>query len=143
MLYVMFSLWRRKQALVTQLASNSEAKVVTQMWMDIAIVASIFAVGSILFGHFEEGTPKWRRVTKFFVTIGLVALISSTAGSVWVVAFIGTMSLGALIVHAWWLPRHGINGWTGEPRDKYYELRGWKRPAPEPHSARPRQGDNP
>ena len=98
------------------------------MWMDIAIVASIFAVGNILFGHFEEGTPKWRRVTKFFVTIGLVALISSTAGRAWVVALIGAMSLGALVIHVWWLPRHGINGWTGEPRDKYYELRGWKRP---------------
>ena len=32
----------------------------------------------------------------------------------------------ALTVHAWWLPRHGINGWTAEPKEKYYALRGWK-----------------
>jgi pimeloyl-ACP methyl ester carboxylesterase len=28
---------------------------------------------------------------------------------------------GALVVHCWWLPRHGINGWTREPKDKYLE----------------------
>ena len=22
----------------------------------------------------------------------------------------------------YWLPKHGINGWTAEPRDKYLEL---------------------
>jgi hypothetical protein len=30
------------------------------------------------------------------------------------------------VIHMWWLPKHGINGWTGEPRAKYYQLRGWK-----------------
>lgn len=33
-----------------------------------------------------------------------------------------------LIIHARLLPKHGINGWTGEPKDKYYEMRGWKNP---------------
>lgn len=36
------------------------------------------------------------------------------------------MTLGVLVIHAWWLPKHGINGWTGEPKDRYYALRGWK-----------------
>ena len=97
------------------------------MWMDIAIVASIFAVGNILFGHFEEGVPKWKRVVKFLLIIGLVALISGTAGRTWVFIILGAMLLGVVIIHAWWLPRQGVNGWTGEPREKYYELRGWKR----------------
>ena len=35
------------------------------------------------------------------------------------------MSLAVVYVHAVWLPSKGINGWTGEPKDKYYELRGW------------------
>lgn len=26
------------------------------------------------------------------------------------------------------LPKKGINGWTAEPREKYYALRGWKWP---------------
>jgi len=25
-------------------------------------------------------------------------------------------------LHLRWLPSHGINGWTGEPKEKYYEL---------------------
>ena len=62
------------------------------VWIDIAVMASLFAVGNILFGHFEERTPKWRRV---------------------------------LIIHGWWLPTKGINGLTGEPKEKYYALRGW------------------
>jgi hypothetical protein len=97
------------------------------MWIDVAIVAIIFALGNILFGHFEEGVPKWKRATKFLLVMGLVALISATVGRTWVFVLIGAMLLGAVIIHAWWLPRHGINGWTGEPKEKYYELRGWKR----------------
>jgi hypothetical protein len=97
------------------------------MWMEVAIVASMFAVGNILFGHFEEGAPKWRRVAKFFLTVGAVVLVSATAGRAWAFALIGVMLAGAAVIHAWWLPRHGIDGWTGEPREKYDELRGWKR----------------
>jgi hypothetical protein len=32
-----------------------------------------------------------------------------------------------MYIHAVWLPSKGINGWTAEPRDKYYQLRGWKK----------------
>jgi hypothetical protein len=28
----------------------------------------------------------------------------------------------ALYVHLRWLPRHGVNGLTGEPRERYLEL---------------------
>ena len=40
------------------------------LWIDVAVMASLFAVGNILFGHFEERTPKWRRVLKFFLFTG-------------------------------------------------------------------------
>jgi len=33
-------------------------------WFEVALAAAIFAVDNILFGHFEERTPKWRRVMK-------------------------------------------------------------------------------
>jgi hypothetical protein len=96
------------------------------MWMDVAIVASIHAVGLILFGHFEEGRPKWQRVLKVVVTLGLVALISRTLGSVWVYGLLGVLLLFVLYIHAVWLPSKGINGWTAEPKARYYALRGWK-----------------
>ena len=33
----------------------------------------------------------------------------------------------ALYVHRYWLPRHGVNGWTGEPRERYLALVARKR----------------
>ena len=96
------------------------------IWIDIAVMASLFAVGNILFGHFEERTPKWRRVLKFFLMTGFVALISATAGRAWSIAFVGTLLGLVLVIHGWWLPKQGINGLTAEPKEKYYALRGWK-----------------
>ena len=96
------------------------------IWIDVAVVAMMFAVGSIVFGHFEERTPKWRRILKLFALTGLVALISSTLGRVWSVALVAGVVSAAALIHAWWLPKHGIDPWTAEPKDKYYALRGWK-----------------
>jgi hypothetical protein len=97
------------------------------MWMAIAITAIIFAVGNILFGHFEEKTPKWRRVMKVVLVLALVGSVSAVAGPAWGLAPVALMLVGFVVVHLWWLPRQGINGLTGEPKDKYYELRGWSR----------------
>lgn len=96
------------------------------MWIDLTIVASFFVIGNIALGHFEEGTPKWRRVAKFFLFMIIVAALSHFAGSFWVYAFLGILAVSVLVIHIWWLPKNGINGWTGEPKEKYYELRGWK-----------------
>jgi hypothetical protein len=96
------------------------------LWIDAAVMAGMFAVGNILFGHFEERTPKWRRVLKFFMFTGLIVLISGTAGRAWSIGLVGALLCAVLVIHAWWLPKHGINGFTAEPKDKYYALRGWK-----------------
>ncbi|MEO1297857.1 MAG: hypothetical protein AAFW75_19160 [Cyanobacteria bacterium J06636_16] len=96
------------------------------MWFEIAVISNIFAIGNILFGHFEAGIPKWKRTAKYFLSLGISVLISGIAGRFWFFAFLGTFLMFPLIIHVWWLPRKGINGWTGEPKDKYYELRGWK-----------------
>ena len=99
------------------------------MWMEVAMVATIFAVGNILFGHWEVETPKWRRLLKFVIVLALTLLISRMSGRLWAFLFLGALAVAAVIVHAFWLPwRYGINGWTGEPKEKYYALRGWKYP---------------
>lgn len=98
------------------------------MWMEVAVVASIFAVGNILMGHWEAQTPKWRRLLKFVLFIALTTGISAGVGRVWAFGFLGLLGVFILIVHGWWLPRQGINGWTGEPKEKYYAMRGWKYP---------------
>ena len=95
------------------------------LWFEVSVVLAIFAFGGIFFGHFEERTPKWRRVLKVFVFVGLVVGISSAFGRAWAMGFLGAMIVPLLVIHGWWLPKQGINGWTGEPKDKYYRLRGW------------------
>ena len=99
------------------------------VWFDVAIVTSIFAIGNICFGHFEEHKPKLQRVLKVLLFTGVIALLSY-AGLRWVAyTIIGVMGLIAAYVHIVWLPKHGVSGWTAEPRDKYYELIG-ARPRP-------------
>lgn len=98
------------------------------MWPEIAVITTIFAIGNILFGHFEEATPKWKRVGKFFLFVAITILITGIFGRLWFYLLLAVMSLVVLLIHGWWLPKHGINGWTAEPKEKYYALRGWKLP---------------
>lgn len=92
------------------------------LWFDAAVVLAIFAIGGIFFGHFEAHKPKWRRVLKVAVMLAIVLGLSATAGRAWAYAFLALPLLGAAYVHLRWLPRHGVNGLTGEPRDRYLEL---------------------
>jgi hypothetical protein len=48
--------------------------------------------------------------------------LSATLGRLWGFVFLALPLAGALYVHIVWLPRHGIDGWTGEPREKYLAL---------------------
>jgi predicted MFS family arabinose efflux permease len=86
------------------------------------VVFGIFAFGNILFGHFEEHKPKIRRVLKV-VLVSLAVALLSLNGLRWVAfAVLGLLALAAVFVHGVWLPRHGVNGLTAEPRDRYYDL---------------------
>ena len=101
------------------------------LWLEIAVVCGLTAFGSIFFGHFEEHTPKFRRVLKLILFNLIVVLISKYLGRVWSFGFLGIMLLGVAYIHAVWLPGKGINGLTGEPKRKYYALKGWTRFLPE------------
>ena len=101
-------------------------------WFDVALIAAIFAVGNILFGHFEAHKPKWRRVLKVPLVIALFVGVDALAGRAWMWALLGAMSAAVLVVHAWWLPKHGVNGWTAEPRARYLALLGVTPPADAP-----------
>lgn len=93
------------------------------LWFELAIVMSIFAIGNILFGHFEEHKPKWKRVMKVFVVTSVFVALSAWLGRAWAFSGLAVLWLvGVVVIHGWWLPKHGINGWTGEPREKYYAL---------------------
>jgi hypothetical protein len=98
------------------------------MWFEIAIVAVLLLVGQICFARFEEEMPRWRMLLKHAFGIALYTSISYFFGMFWFFASLAATFALVLAIHTWCLPKHGINGWTGEPRDKYYELRGWKKP---------------
>ena len=91
-------------------------------WLDVAVVMSVFAVGNILFGRFEEHRPRWRRLLKVALVLGITLALASTLGRAWAYGVLALPALLALWVHGYWLPKHGVNGWTGEPRERYLEL---------------------
>ena len=96
-------------------------------WFELAVVFGLCAVGGIALQPFCECESKLRRIAKMFLGGALAVLISATAGRAWFFAACGLQFAAFLVIHAWWLPRrHGINGWTAEPKEKYYALRGWK-----------------
>jgi hypothetical protein len=96
------------------------------LWFEVAIVSIIYALGNILMGHFEERTPKIRRVSKYLLTLLIVCGISFFLGRVVAMAFLASFIIPVLFIHAYYLPKKkGINGWTGEPKSKYYDFRKW------------------
>jgi hypothetical protein len=96
------------------------------LWLEVALVSSLFALGQIFFADFETRTPKWKKVVKFIFFTALARVISVTFGRIWFFALFAFLLGAVALIHAWWLPKNGINGWTAEPKDKYYALRGWQ-----------------
>jgi hypothetical protein len=98
------------------------------IWFEIAIVSIIFAIGNMTMGHFEEQTPKVRRVGKYLLTVLIVCIISYYFGRTISMIVLGLFFFPFLYVHGYFLPKKkGINGFTGEPKSKYYEFRGWNK----------------
>lgn len=96
------------------------------IWFEIAVVSIIFALGNILMGHFEERTPKIRRVGKYLLTLILVCCIADCFGRTASMIFLSLFIIPLIYIHGYYLPKKkGINGWTGEPKNKYYEFRKW------------------
>ena len=95
------------------------------MWLELAVLFGIHAVGGILFGHFEARTPRARRLAKLVVTTSITAVIYLTLGRPWSLLWLAAPLAFAVYIHGFWLPSRGINGLTAEPLDRYYKLRGW------------------
>ncbi|MBK8292437.1 MAG: hypothetical protein IPK96_17345 [Flammeovirgaceae bacterium] len=98
------------------------------LWFEIGIVSILFALGNILMGHFEEQTPKIRRVAKYILMLLLICGISTFLGRDVSMILLASFIIPALYIHAYYLPKKkGINGWTGEPKSKYYDFRKWNK----------------
>ena len=97
------------------------------LWLEVAIVSIFFAVGNIFFGHFVEQSPRWHRLAKYLVTLALILLISIFLSRTVALLVLASSILPLIYIHGIVLPRKGINGWTGEPKSKYYDFRGWSK----------------
>jgi sugar phosphate permease len=98
------------------------------LWFEIAIVSIIYALGNILMGQFEERTSKMRRVGKYLLTLLLVCYISVYFGRTTSMILLSLLTIPILYVHGYYLPKKiGVNGWTGEPKSKYYDFRKWNK----------------
>jgi len=98
------------------------------MLLDMAAVTVLLILGNIKFHHFDPQMPFWRRAAKVIAAAVATATISHYFGRTGVIIAVFTAALAVIYFHGIWLPRHGVNGWTGEPRERYYALRGWNRP---------------
>jgi hypothetical protein len=95
------------------------------LWLEVSVVTIVILIGNIFLGHFEERSPRWRKLVKYVAVLAIVLCISAFAGRVYALSIFGLSLIPVVYVHGVLLPRKGINGWTGEPKSKYYEFRGW------------------
>lgn len=97
------------------------------LWFEVAVVSILILLGHIYLGHFEERSPRWRKLLKYLVTLIAVLLLSVYFGRTIAFSILGLTLIPVIYIHAVLLPKKGINGWTGEPKSKYYEFRGWSK----------------
>lgn len=95
------------------------------LWFEVSAVTILILLGHIFLGHFEERSSPWRKLLKYLIALSATLLISGLWGRAYAFGFLGLALLPVIYIHAILLPKKGINGWTGEPKSKYYDLRGW------------------
>jgi hypothetical protein len=93
-------------------------------WFDVAVVMTFLMLGQLFLGRFSEYQPRWRRLLKSDVGVGLLIGLAVWAGREWMYALLGVMLGAILVVHGWLLPKKGVNGWTAEPRERYNQIMG-------------------
>lgn len=91
-------------------------------WFDVATFSTLWVVLLLVFGHFEQHKPAWRRLTKFGVLLVLFLVLAETAGRPVAYAVLGLLLIAGASLHFAVLSRRGINGWTGEPRERFNAL---------------------
>ncbi len=98
------------------------------IWFEVALVSILYTLGHIFLGHFEAKTPKLRKFVKYIMTIVVVLCLSVFVDRRLALILLGVSLLPTIYIHCILLPKKGINGWTGEPKEKYYAYRGWELP---------------
>lgn len=98
------------------------------MLIGLLLMALFLVAGNVAFWHFDPKQPGWRRVLKVVVSLAIAGLAWRYVGRFGVIIWFAVVLVPLIYVHAIWLPLHGVDGWTGELREKYHALRGWPPP---------------
>jgi hypothetical protein len=91
----------------------------------IEILAVLIIAGIayfLVFNNFEKHVPVQRRIIKLGMVVGVLAIIGILFGRYAFWGVITLMTFGQIYLHGWYFPKHGINGLTAEPHDKYLEV---------------------
>jgi hypothetical protein len=91
-------------------------------WFDIAAFTTLWAVLTVVFGRFEQHKPAWRRLSKLAALLVLVLVLVEMAGRLVAYGVLGLLFTAGASFHFAVLSKLGINGWTGEPRDRFEAL---------------------
>jgi len=90
---------------------------------EIIIVLTIASVAYfVVFNKFEKHVPMTRRIVKLVILVGVLAIIGILFSRFAFWGMIALMTVGQIYLHGVYFPKHGVNGWTAEPYDKYLEL---------------------
>jgi len=87
-------------------------------WFDIAAFSTLWVVLTVAFGRFEQHKPAWRRLSKWAVFLVLLVVLVETTGRPVAYGVLGLLIIVGASFHFAVLSRLGINGWTGEPRER-------------------------
>ncbi len=91
--------------------------------IEILIVLTIASAAYfIVFNNFEKHLPVKKRISKLFVIVGVLAVLGILFGRYIFWGIIALMTMGQVYLHGWYFPKHGINGLTAEPHDRYLEV---------------------
>ena len=91
-------------------------------WFDVAAFTTVCVVLTVAFGRFERHKPAWRRLGKVAALVALALVLIEGLGRPWAYAIFGLLMLAGTAFHFAVLSKLGINGFTGEPRDKFKAL---------------------
>jgi hypothetical protein len=91
-------------------------------WFDVAAFTSLLVVLTVLFGRFEQYKPAWRRLSKCAALVVLLLVLIETAGRFVAYGVLGLLLIAGTSFHFAVLSKLGINGWTGEPRERFDAL---------------------
>ena len=89
-------------------------------------ILTVFTIASIayflIFNNFEKHVPMQKRLGKLLIVVGVLAVIGILFGRFAFWGVIALMTIGQMYLHGVYFPKHGINGLTAEPHEKYLEM---------------------